>query len=143
MSELIRVLVVDDSKLFREALANFVADLDSMSVVGRARDGQEALDLVLALRPHVVLMDLRMPRLDGIEATRALKRDPAAPAVVVCTTEDDPRLRDAALEAGADSFVLKRDLGVKVEELVRALARPSGGGAAHVDPRRRRRRVAP
>jgi DNA-binding NarL/FixJ family response regulator len=124
MGELIRVLVVDDSNLFREALANFVADLDDITVVGRARDGREALDMVPFLRPHVVLMDVMMPRLDGIEATRVLKRAPDAPAVVVCTTEDDHRLRLAALAAGADSFLLKRELGVKVETLIRALARP-------------------
>jgi DNA-binding NarL/FixJ family response regulator len=122
MSELIRVLVVDDSNLFRDALASFVAELDSMSVVGRARDGQEALELVPKLRPHVVLMDVMMPRLDGIEATRALKAVPGAPAVVVCTTDDDEHLRRAALDAGADSFVLKRNLGTQVEGLVRALA---------------------
>jgi DNA-binding NarL/FixJ family response regulator len=134
MSDLIRVLVVDDSNLFREALASFVAELEGMSVVGRARDGQEAVEMVPFLRPHVVLMDVMMPRLDGIEATRVLKRALDAPAVVVCTTEDDPRLRQAALVAGADAFVLKRDLGVRVEALLRTLARPS------VQPARRTRR---
>jgi DNA-binding NarL/FixJ family response regulator len=123
MSELIRVLVVDDSNLFREALASFVAELDGMSVVGRARDGQEALEMVPFLRPHVVLMDIMMPRLDGIEAARMLKRALDAPAVVLCTTEDDPGLRQAALVAGADAFLLKRDLGVRVEALLHVLAR--------------------
>jgi len=126
VSESIRVLVVDDNSLFRDAVANFVSELDSMFVVGRARDGEEALKLVPVLRPHIVLMDLAMPRLDGIEATRALKRGNGAPAVIVCTADDDLRLRQEALAAGADSFVLKRDLGRTLEALVRTLARPGG-----------------
>lgn len=134
MSDAIRVLVVDDSSLFRDAVASFVSELDSILVVGRARDGQEALELVPLVRPHVVLMDLAMPRLDGIEATRALKQAAGAPAVIVCTADDDLRLRRAALAAGADSFVLKRELGRKLEVLLRTLA----GSAARRGRRRRR-----
>jgi DNA-binding NarL/FixJ family response regulator len=124
LSDVIRVLIVDDSNLFREALANFVAELEGILVVGRVRDGVEALEAVTDLRPDVILMDLMMPRLDGIEATRSVKRSPHAPAVVMCTTDDDERLREAALAVGADAFVLKRDLGVEVESLIHTLAAP-------------------
>ena len=123
--ETIRVLVVDDSNLIREALGNFVAELPDMLVVGRARDGQEALDLSPALHPDVVVMDLRMPRLDGLGATRVLKGEVEPPAVIICTTEDDDLTHRAALDAGADAFLLKRDLGSRIEDVIRSLVAPS------------------
>jgi DNA-binding NarL/FixJ family response regulator len=125
MIETIRVLVVDDSNLIREALGNFVAELPQMLVVGLARDGQEALDLWLALRPDVVLMDLRMPRLDGLAATRVLKGEVEPPAVIICTTEDDDNTLRAALDAGADAFLLKRDLGSRIEAVIWSVVTPS------------------
>ena len=129
--ERIRVLVVDDSTLFREALANFVAHLEGVVVVGRASDGQEALELARTTRAQVVFMDLMMPRLDGVAATRALKQMAPAPAVIVCTTYDDERLKQQVLEAGADVFVHKRDLAVDAEGLVRQLgARAAAAGGA-------------
>jgi DNA-binding NarL/FixJ family response regulator len=128
----IRVLVVDDSALFREALANFVAHLEGVVVVGRAQDGEEALDLAAKTRAHVIFMDLMMPRLDGVAATRALKQMAHAPAVIVCSTYDDERLRQQVLEAGADEFIHKRDLAMGAEGLVRKLgargAADGGGG---------------
>jgi DNA-binding NarL/FixJ family response regulator len=124
MRDAIRVLVVDDSTMFREALANFVSHLEGVEVVGRARDGQEAVELAGRTRAHVVFMDLMMPRLDGLAATRALKRMEDAPAVIVCTTDDDDRLRDLVLAAGADVFLHKRDLAVEAEPLVRDLGGP-------------------
>lgn len=120
--ERIRVLVVDDSALFREALANFVAHLDGVVVVGRASDGDEALDLAARTRAEVVFMDVMMPRLDGLAATRALKQMAPSPAVIVCSTYEDDRLRQQVLEAGADEFVHKRDLALDAEQLVRRLA---------------------
>ena len=121
----IRVLVVDDSNLIREALGNFVADLPGVEVVGRARDGLEALDLARARAPDVVITDLRMPRVDSFAATRLLKRSARPPAVVLCTTEDDDETRRAAADAGADALLLKRDLGSRVERLIRSLADPT------------------
>jgi DNA-binding NarL/FixJ family response regulator len=120
----IRVLVVDDSNLFREALADFVAHLQGVELVGRARDGEEAVDLAERTSPQVIFMDLMMPRLDGVAATRVLKRMALPPAVVICTTYDDERLRALALEAGADVFIHKRDLAAGAELLVRDLGAP-------------------
>jgi DNA-binding NarL/FixJ family response regulator len=118
----IRVLVADDSTMFREALATFVEHLPGMLVVGRACDGQEAVDLVSRTRAQVVFMDLVMPRLDGLSATRVLKGRVNAPAVIICTTDDDERLHDLALDAGADAFLHKRHLVDRAEGLVRGLA---------------------
>lgn len=123
MEDKIRVLIADDSRMFREALANFVAHLAGVAVVGRARDGQEAVELAGRTRAQVVFMDLMMPRLDGVEATRALKQLPDAPAVIICTTDDDERLRQLVLDAGADVFMHKRDLAIEAEPLVRDLGR--------------------
>jgi DNA-binding NarL/FixJ family response regulator len=114
--------------MFREALANFVSHLEGVVVVGRARDGQEALELAGRTRAQVVFMDLMMPRLDGLAATRALKQMEDAPAVIICTTDDDDRLRQLVLDAGADVFMHKRDLAIEAEPLVRGL---SAGGRAH------------
>jgi DNA-binding NarL/FixJ family response regulator len=127
--ERIRVLVVDDSNLFREALANFVAHLEGVELVGRARDGEEAIDLASRTRAQVIFMDLMMPRLDGVAATRALKRLGTPPAIVICTTYDDERLRRSAMDAGADVFMHKRDLAGGAEALVRDLGRPRLNGA--------------
>jgi DNA-binding NarL/FixJ family response regulator len=126
----IRVLVVDDSALFREALANFVADLNGVVVAGRASGGEEALDLAATTEPDVIFMDLAMPGLDGLAATRALKRLSPAPAVIICTTYDDERLRQAALAAGADVFMHKRDLALDAEALIRSLAGQQQMGAS-------------
>src|SRR5438128_807690 len=109
-SRSIRVLVVDDSALFREALANFVAHLKGVVVAGRASGGEEALDLAASTEP------------DGLSATRALKQRSPRSAVIVCTTYDDERLRQAALEAGADVFMHKRDLALDAEGLIRSLS---------------------
>jgi NarL family two-component system response regulator LiaR len=118
----IRVLVVDDSTVFREALANFVAELEGVELAGRASGGQEALELAARTAPEVVFMDLMMPGLGGLAATRALKELSPAPAVVICTSYDDERLRRMALEAGADVFMHKRDLALDAEGLIRTLA---------------------
>jgi DNA-binding NarL/FixJ family response regulator len=127
MANEIRVLVVDDSTMFREALANFVSHLEGVVVVGRARDGQEAVELAARTRAQVVFMDLMMPRLDGLAATRALKQMEEAPAVIICTTDDDDRLRELVQSAGADVFMHKRDLAIAAEPLVRDLAGLQGG----------------
>ena len=118
----IRVLVVDDSALFREALANFVAHLKGVVVAGRASGGEEALDLAASTEPDVIFMDLMMPGLDGLSATRAMKLRSPRSAVIVCSTYDDERLRHAALEAGADVFMHKRDLALDAEALIRSLS---------------------
>jgi DNA-binding NarL/FixJ family response regulator len=121
----IRVLVADDQDLVRTGLRLILGTLDGIEVVGEARDGREAVRLARELRPDVCLMDIRMPVLDGVEATRQLAGpevdDPVA--VVVITTFDLDEYVHGALRAGATGFLLK-DAGPELlGEAVRAAAR--------------------
>ncbi|NUW30244.1 response regulator transcription factor [Nonomuraea sp. SMC257] len=102
-----RVVVVDDQQLMREGLVALLDLVDDVEVAGDAGDGEEALRLVAELRPDVVLMDLRMPVMDGVEATRRIARDHPEVAVVVLTTYDDDRSVDSALLAGACGYLTK------------------------------------
>ncbi|WP_211348730.1 response regulator transcription factor [Nocardioides litoris] len=106
---MIRVLLVDDDPLVRSALRLMLGGQQEIEVVGEAVDGQDALDRAAELSPDVVLMDIRMPRMDGLEATRALlaRGGGTAPRVVVLTTFDADEYVVEALAAGADGFLLK------------------------------------
>ena len=114
----IRVLIVDDHQVVRRGLRTFLELHDDLDVVGEAGDGLEGVEQAAALRPDVVLMDIVMPRLDGIEATRRIKEQSAAVGVIALTSfaGDDQVL--PALEAGASSYLLK---DVSPEELVEAI----------------------
>lgn len=108
MTDQIRVVVVDDQQMVRAGFRMLVDSQPDLTVVGEAGDGQEALDLLGEVEADVVLMDVRMPRLDGVEATRLLA--PAAdagPRVIVLTTFDLDEYAFAALRAGASAFLLK------------------------------------
>jgi DNA-binding NarL/FixJ family response regulator len=103
----VRVVIADDQRVVREGLATIVSGFADAEVVGLAGDGAEALLLVEELQPDVVLMDLRMPRMDGVEATRTLRaRHPAMPVVVLTTFADDDSIV-AALSAGAAGYLTK------------------------------------
>jgi DNA-binding NarL/FixJ family response regulator len=103
----VRVLIADDQRVVREGLATIVEAFPETVVVGLAGDGAEAVDLAATHAPDVVLMDLRMPRLDGVAATRAIKATHPAIAVVVLTTYADDESILAALSAGADGYLTK------------------------------------
>lgn len=105
----IRVALVDDQSLFRAGIAMVVGSQADLEVVGEAGDGSEAVALVEATHPDVVLMDVRMPRVDGVEATRRVlaRFGDDAPRVLVLTTFDLDELAADAIEAGASGFVLK------------------------------------
>ena len=102
-----RVLIADDHTLMRQGLATLLNLDETIRVVGMASNGREALEQAERLSPHVVLMDLRMPEMDGIEATRRLKATHPGVQVLVLTTFDDAELVFAAIEAGASGYVLK------------------------------------
>jgi DNA-binding NarL/FixJ family response regulator len=106
-AEPIRVLIVDDQALMREGLRTLLELDETICVVGTAANGHEALAQAQQLAPHVVLMDIRMPGMDGIAATRALKETQPHVQVLMLTTFDDDELIVAALRAGASGYVLK------------------------------------
>ena len=130
MSGSIRVLLADDQRVVREGLGTVLGLLDGVEVVGYAADGQEAVELATALRPDVVLMDLRMPRCDGAEATRRIRTADAAINVLVLTTYADDRSVLDALRAGARGYLTK-DAGS--EEILNVLRQVADGHAA-IDP---------
>ena len=127
----VRVLVADDDPLVRRGLVSIVSSDPGLTVVGQAADGAEALAQTRALSPDVVLMDVRMPRMDGIEATRRLSRLDRPPAVLVLTTFDSDEYVHAAIRAGAGGFVLK---DCPEEQLLAAVRAVRSGGSL-LDPR--------
>ncbi|HZG89871.1 MAG TPA: response regulator transcription factor [Pseudonocardia sp.] len=119
----VRVLVVDDQVLFREALVTLLGARPEVEVVGEAGDGQQALERAAALQPDVVLMDLHMPVLDGIAATRRLRVEQPGVRVLALTTFDDDEDVFAALRAGALGYLLKDVSSARLLEAVHAAAR--------------------
>ena len=124
----IRVLVVDDQELIRAGLRGILRASFGFQIVGECSHGGEVAGAVHALHPDVVLMDVRMPVLDGIEATRRLREDPSAPPVLALTTFEDDEVLAGMLRAGAAGFVLK---GLPAEDLQRAVRAIAGGDGAH------------
>lgn len=127
---MIRVLVADDHPAYRRGLDLMLAEVDDLEVVGMAETGARAVELAEGLAPDVVLMDLRMPHLDGIEATRRIARRPPGapprPAVVVLTMFDDDESVFTAMRAGARGYLLK---GADQDEIVRAIRAACAGEA--------------
>jgi DNA-binding NarL/FixJ family response regulator len=119
----IRILLVDDQSLFREGLRLLLATQPDLAVVGEAGDGEEALREAARLRPDVALMDLRMPLLDGVAATRRLHAGQPECRVIVLTTFDDDEYVFDALRAGAVGYLLKDVSSPRLFEAVRAAAR--------------------
>ncbi len=126
----IRVLVVDDEALVRAGLRLMIDGVGGISVVGEATDGDQALDAARRLAPDVVLMDIRMPRTNGIEATRALQAAGVPARIVVLTAFDTDELLLDALRAGALSFLLKD----AAPELVLEAIREAAAGRSRVSP---------
>ena len=119
----IRILLVDDQALFREGLRTLLSVHDDLEVVCEAGNGQEALDAVEKLAPDVVLMDLRMPVLNGVAATRQITESTANSRVIVLTTFDDDEYVFDGLRAGAVGYLLKDVPSAKLVEAIRATAR--------------------
>lgn len=131
----VRVLVADDQRIVRDGLSALLGLLPGIQVVGTAGDGEEAVRLALTLHPGVVLMDLKMPNCDGVEATRRLAQAQPPIAIVVLTTYSDDESVFAALRAGARGFLTK---DASAEEILRAISVVSAGGA-QLDPSVQRR----
>ena len=119
----IRVLLVDDQALFREGLHTILSLHGDLAVVGEAANGEEALLQAAILQPDVILMDLRMPILDGVTATRRLSAAQAAARIIILTTFDDDEYVFDGLRAGAVGYLLKDTPSDKLIEAIRAVAR--------------------
>ncbi|MGI5238185.1 response regulator [Dactylosporangium sp. CA-139066] len=134
----IRVVVADDQTAVREGLAVMLGLLDDVEVVGEAADGEQAIELVERHRPDVVLMDLRMPRRDGVEATGVIRAKHPETRVVVLTTFADDEHILAALQAGALGYLTKDAGRVQIAQAVRAAA----AGQSVLDPHVQQRLLA-
>ena len=125
-----RVVIADDQTAVREGLVTLLGTMNDVEVVGAARDGEEVLALAAELKPDVVLMDLRMPRLDGVEATRRIRADHPTTNVVVLTTFADDASIVGALQAGALGYLTK-DAG---RDHIRRALEAAAAGQAILDP---------
>jgi DNA-binding NarL/FixJ family response regulator len=118
-SEPARIIVADDHPLFRSALASLLEEGSEWEVVAQAADGREALDYCRRLAPDLVLMDLHMPKMDGLEATRAVKRELPSTIVLVLSAYEDPDLLSEAIKAGAGGYLLKTASHQQMIETIR------------------------
>ncbi|MDP3046242.1 MAG: response regulator transcription factor [Chloroflexota bacterium] len=125
----IRILIADDRPQVRESLQALLETEDGLLVVGHARDGREAVNLCATLAPGVVLMDLEMPGLDGLAATRCLRSRANCPAIVILTIHADPWWQDQASRAGASAFVSKTDHPARIIQAIRQAAATSVSAA--------------
>ncbi|HET8960739.1 response regulator transcription factor [Nocardioides sp.] len=123
-AEAVRVLVVDDHDEFRKGLEALLGAADGLEVVGSAADGARAVDLALGLQPDIVLMDLQMPRLNGVEATGRIVASSPHISVIVLSMMDDEDSVFAAVRAGARGYLLK---GARRQEIVRAIEAVGAG----------------
>ncbi|HET8603600.1 MAG TPA: response regulator transcription factor [Marmoricola sp.] len=119
---MIRVVIADDQALVRGGFTAILGTHEDIAVVGEAADGEEAVQLVATTSPDVVLMDIRMPRLDGIAATRAILAAPSPPKVLILTTFDVDDYVYEALRAGASGFLLKSAPPRELAEAIRTVA---------------------
>jgi DNA-binding NarL/FixJ family response regulator len=124
--EPVRVLVADDHPVFRDGLAMLLGSVPDVEVVGTAATGVQAVELVRELQPDVVVMDVQMPELNGIEATRQIASEAPSVGVVVLTMSEDDGTVFAAVRAGARGYLVK---GAEQDEIVRAITAVASGGA--------------
>lgn len=130
MTDTISVLLVDDQRLMRDGLRTLLELEDDLTVAGEASDGAEALAQYAALKPDIVLMDVRMPGMDGVEATRRLCAQSAQVKVIILTTFDEDEYIFEGIRSGASGYLLK---AVSSEELAHAI-RTVAAGQALIDP---------
>jgi len=123
MTAPVRVLIADDHRLFAEALEAVLATEERIQVVGRAADGEEAVELARLLRPDVVALDISMPVMDGFEAAEALERLDDPPAVLMLTGSNAPADIDRARRVGAKGYITKDTIAASLVEAILAAAR--------------------
>jgi DNA-binding NarL/FixJ family response regulator len=126
----IRVLVADDQEIVRRGLTIIIDSQDDMAMVGQAEDGQQAVELARALQPDIVLMDIKMPRLNGIQATRAIASELPATRVIILTTYDVDDWVFEGVRAGAQAYLLKETRADALIQVIRGVHR----GESQLDP---------
>jgi DNA-binding NarL/FixJ family response regulator len=114
----IKILIVDDHEIFRRGLRALLETSSEWQIGGEAVDGVDAVEKCKSLNPDIVILDITMPRLNGLEAARLIKKQNPHPRIVIITQHDSPQVQAAAMEAGAHAFVTKSSVG---NELVAAL----------------------
>lgn len=124
---MIKVMIVDDQELIRQSLELMLNNKNNISVIATAENGREAIGLTRSLKPDVILMDIRMPGIDGIECIRIIKENYSEIKIIVLTTFDDDEYVFESLKYGANGFLLK---GISLGELVKAIATVHQGGAS-------------
>ena len=120
-----RLLIVDDHEIFRRGLRALLEPYAEWKVCGEAVDGTDAVAQCKLLKPDVVVMDVTMPGLNGLEASRFIKKDAPETQIVIITQHDSPQIRAAAREAGAAAFVTKSAVGSELVSAIRNLAKDS------------------
>jgi NarL family two-component system response regulator LiaR len=117
----LRIFLVDDNPQFLASAVRALATVSAIEIVGQALSGRDAVEQVTQLQPDVVLMDVAMPNMNGLEATRYIKAQPTAPRVVILTLYDAPEYRAAAEAVGADDFISKAEFDAQVLPLIHTL----------------------
>ena len=123
---MIKVLIADDQELIRQSLSIILGLKEEISVVGGVGDGTEVLEFIAKEKPDIILMDIRMPTMDGVECTKIVKEKYPEIKIIVLTTFDDDKYVFSALKYGASGYLLK---GISVDELEKAIHVVYGGGA--------------
>jgi NarL family two-component system response regulator LiaR len=121
MKPKIRILIADDHPLLREALCQVFSNQKDMEIVGQAGNGEEAIDLASQLKPDILVMDIMMPKFDGLEASRQIKKITPNTAILILTAYDDDNYVLGLLEAGATGYLMKSAKGQDLVEAVRAV----------------------
>ncbi|HIQ39035.1 MAG TPA: response regulator [Methanothermococcus okinawensis] len=121
MVEIVRTLVVDDSAFMRNILKKILSSTNKYIVVGEASNGKEAIEKVKELKPDLITMDIVMPEMDGIEATRRIKKEFPDIKIVMCTSVDQEKKMIEAIEAGADGYIVKPFQAPKILEQLNKL----------------------
>ena len=120
-----RLFIADDSRIVRERLIEMLADLEGLEIIGQAQDSLEAIESIQRLKPHVVVLDIRMPKGNGIKVLETIKKYEQSPKVIIFTNYPYPQYRKRCMEAGADFFFDKSTEFEKLIDTVKLLIRKS------------------
>ena len=118
-----RILIVDDHEIFRRGLRALLEPSNEWLICGEAVDGMDAVEQCKSLKPDIVVLDVSMPRLNGLEAARLIRKERQVPQIVIITQHDSPQIRSAALDAGARAFITKSAVGGELVVALRNIIR--------------------